>query len=292
MKIKRIKLSKMFYAVMGVFITTYSIGASASINQMPNGSHEINSVIKQVYTGDSSAYDISADQVDSLMNKDSQLLSSATGGDTSPSFSDFKTERMIQNRSNGDSLCDILADPKFKIPMLDWSKIEDAWNALTAATVAKTEGINFSGAMNLISKEAMKRLWEKVKSGTCKMAQKASKSIDHSINKAYNKAKQDGIDSVINSDIAQKAGLSSLDRDGLTNIASKQTAQQLKEYDSYGHWYEKGYLSDKNLSNNIDDIISRQIDKSKEQLIDNVAPDDSNSAMDRFDDNVRGHLGI
>ncbi|MGR5365788.1 hypothetical protein [Photobacterium damselae] len=292
MKIKRIKLSKMFCAVMSVFITSYSIGASASITQMYNGSHEINSVIKQVYSGNSSAYDISADQVKSLMNKDSQLLSTTTGGNTSPSFSDFKTERMIQNRSNGDSLCDILADPSFKIPMIDWSTIEDAWNALTAATVVKTKGINFSAAMNLISKQAMKMLWEKIKSGTCKMAQKASKSIDNSINKAYNKAKQNGIDAIIGSDIAQKAGLSSLDEDGLKNIASKQTSNVLKEYDAYGHWYEKDYLSDNNLSNTIDSIISKQIDRSKEHLIDKVAPDDSNSVMDQFNDKIQDHLGM
>lgn len=313
MKFEQINISKPATTILGLIISSWCISAHAGMFKPQYSAQEINSVIAQMYGSeltlerqlsdsdaefmrktkngtDASAYDVPHDEVIALMKKDNLFAVDNSKNDAAPVFSDFKTERMIQNRANSDSLCDILADPKFKMPMLDWSKIEDAWDAFTAAAAVKTKGINFSAVMNLITKKAMNKLWEKVKSGTCKMAQKASRSVDHSINKAYNSVKQKGIDTVIDSDVAQKAGLTSLDKDGLTNIASKQTSDTLKQYDSYGHWYEKGYFSDKNLSSNIDDIISSQIDKSKEKLIDKVAPADQDSMLDKLNNKVEDKL--
>ena len=237
------------------------------------------------------SYNYSADDINNLINTYNAGQNSIDIGTASPAIKDFKTERMIKDRKNSDSLCDILADPSFSIPSLDWDNIESAWSSFTAAAAAKAKGINFSAAMSLVNKKAMEKMWSHVKGGTCKMVQKAGHSLDHSINKAYDKSKQNGIDGVINSKDAKTASLNDLSKDGLTNIAAKQTQEKLKDYDSYGRWYEKGYLSDKVLSHNIDSIITNQINKSKDDVINKYAPP-SKTLMDKADSTIKGELNL
>ena len=293
MKFKQISVSKPFTITASILAAGFCFTAQASALQSYTSPNIDKLARMDSITGtDASPYSIPLGQINSLMNEDQSLSKSESANSAAPAFGAFNTERLIQNRNDGDSLCDILADPHFNMPMIDWGMIEDAWDAFTAATTIKARGINYSAIMNLITKKMMAKLWDKIKKGTCKMAQKASKKIDSSINDAYGNLKQKGIDGVIGSNIAQKIGLTSLDKDGLVNIAATQTSKQLKEYDQYGHWYEQGYLSDKNLSSNIDSIINKQIDKSQQRLVDKFAPDTGDSPIDNINNKIRNKLQI
>ena len=231
----------------------------------------------------------------------SMLISAYSGNEkaidtktATPTPAEFRKEKLVQERDNPDSLCNITFNPHFKMPHIHWDGIDFAWSGFTMATSQKTKGLNYSALASSAKKLFTKKMWERIKAGTCKMAQKQSKHINTSINKAYDKAKANafaqGEATILNSEQAKKYGLDSLDRDGVTGVAALQTKKQLKEYDEYGHWYKKGYGEEETIKSNINGLISSQIDRSKDEVINRYAPYNGDTLLQKANTTLDSEL--
>ncbi|CAH7365163.1 exported hypothetical protein [Vibrio chagasii] len=140
---------KFKFLIISAFTSTLSIGASASSLQCDED--EFVEFMDAYRAG-----------IDSAANKQRASMDPAQWAEA-----DFN-RKMKEDPSN---FCEVIAQADYRMSMPDWSKIQDAWNALMAMQITNAKGVD----MSTIITEAIKKGYEKAKEqltkGACKLAQ-------------------------------------------------------------------------------------------------------------------------
>lgn len=269
------KVLKIIVVDSAMIFSSMLLATQASANPVSNHS----------YTASADPYACSQAEVNTLIDNYKKAQENTIDATKPPVFSNFRDQRLIINKDDPNNLCDVLANPNFKNPLPSWDEINTAWNTLKALYTAKA-GLDYGA----IFREAANKLYEKgidkLKGGLCKLSKKTTQSIHDNIEDAYQGAKDNLESNIVNSDVGKNVGVNSVGSNSLKEIAESQTKKQLGEYDRYGHWYEKDFISDEKLQKNIDSLINSEIDKKKNDLVDKHISSPKTTPLDKIKDLV------
>lgn len=207
-----------------------------------------------------------------------------------PRFEKFREARMAYNAQDPETkdknLCDVLADPSFKIPSIDLTMLESGWASLKALMAGNTGGVDWSTVMSEAYKAGMDKSKQWVLQSSCKLAQNFSSSVNESIDDAHEDAQDMAKEEIENTDQAKEIGINDLDKPLYQQVAEKETEDQLGEYSGYAKWYEKDWVKEgmqDSTDNIVDEIIGNGLDDTLNNTLDGKGSDRLDSILDKVE---------
>ncbi|CAH7161012.1 hypothetical protein [Vibrio alginolyticus] len=206
-----------------------------------------------------------------------------------PSFSDFKTNQMVQNQDEESNLCDVLMNADYSIELPSWEWFENAYASLKAAmngSLSSSGSVNYTQVIWDAIQKGKDKAWEKIKEGSCKLGQKSSKAINSGIDSAYEDAQEYAKERALENEAVQNAGITNFDEPIWKQVAAKETEESLGEYEEYGRWYEDDYWSEEGTGETINSLINDEFDKGTEEALDKHVEDKSEKPIDEILDSL------
>ncbi|ELP6119163.1 hypothetical protein QTV43_000276 [Vibrio vulnificus] len=206
-----------------------------------------------------------------------------------PSFSDFKTNQMVQNQDEASNLCDVLMNANYSIQLPSWAWFENAYASVKAAmngALSSAGSINYSQVISEAIQKGKDKAWEKIKEGSCKLAQRGSKAINSGIDSAYEDAQEYAKERVLENEAVKNAGISNFNDPLWKQVAAKKTEQSLGEYEKYGRWYEDDYWSEDETKETINDLIDDEFERGTENTLNKHVDDKTSKPIDQILDSI------
>ncbi|ELP5898429.1 hypothetical protein QTV49_000303 [Vibrio vulnificus] len=208
-----------------------------------------------------------------------------------PRFEEFREVRMAYNAQDPETkdknLCDVLADPSFEIPSIDYTMLQSGWTSLKALMAGNSGGVDWSTVMSEAYQAGMEKAKKWWLESSCKLGKNFSQAANESIDEAYKDTQDFAKDTIENTEQAKDLGVSDLDKPLYQQIAEKKTEEQLGEYAGYAKWYDDDEWGEEGRQDSMDDLVDKIIgdgvDKTLDSNLDGKGSDRLDSILDKIE---------